>query len=222
MPRHRLVVRLTHWVNAIGSLALLVSGIAILLAHPRLYWGETGSVDTDSLIDLPIPFVFGHSGWGRYLHFLAAWVCVLGGISYLVAGIATRHFSRDLIPSAADLSWSNLRATVADHLRFRVAGPSPTNAYNVLQRLAYATIVFIVGPLVLLSGLAFSPMLAARLPAIVTMFGGQQSARTVHFFAAAIVVVFLIVHVLMVALTGFTARMRTMITGGAAMPGEGS
>lgn len=222
MPRHRLVVRLTHWVNAIGSLALIVSGIAILLAHPRLYWGETGSVDTDALITLPIPFVFGHSGWGRYLHFLSAWVCVLGGICYLVAGLVTRHFSRDLIPSAADLSWSNVRATMADHLRLRVALHSPSNAYNVVQRLAYAAIVFIVGPLVLLSGLAFSPMLASRMPVIVTMFGGQQSARTVHFFAAALVVLFLVVHVLMVALTGFTSRMRTMITGGVAMPEERS
>lgn len=220
MLRHGLVVRLTHWINAIGSLALIASGIAILLAHPRLYWGETGSVETDSFLDLPIPFVFGHSGWGRYLHFVAAWVCVISGVCYVIAGVATGHFRRDLLPSLRDLSWSSVRTTIADHLRLRVGGHSQRGSYNVLQRLAYASIVFIVAPVVLISGLAFSPMLASRIPVLVTMFGGQQSARTVHFFAAAIVVLFLIAHVVMVSLTGFTSRMRTMLTGSVSIPEE--
>lgn len=181
MPRHRVVVRVTHWINAIGTLALIVSGIAILFAHPRLYWGETGAVGTPALIDLPIPFIFGHSGWGRYLHFLAAWVCVAAGALYLFVGVATGH------------AW--------------------LRTYDGLQRLAYALVVFVLGPVVLLSGLAFSPMLASVAPALVSLFGGQQSARTIHFFAAAAVVVFLMVHIVMVAATGFTARMRSMIVG---------
>ncbi len=87
MPRHTVLVRVTHWVHALGFFALVVSGIAILVAHPRLYWGETGAVGTPSLFDLPIPFMLGHSGWGRYLHFVAAWACVLNGLLYYVSRI---------------------------------------------------------------------------------------------------------------------------------------
>jgi len=184
MPRHTLVVRLTHWINAIASLALIVSGAAILLAHPRLYWGETGAVGAPSLIDLPIPFVFGHSGWGRYLHFLAAWVGAITGIVYVSTGIVTRHFG---------------------HASFQ--------SYNTLQRLTYVAVIFVLGPLVLISGLAFSPMLASAAPWLVGIFGGQQSARTIHFFAAAAIVALLIGHVAMVTATGFTTHMRSMIVG---------
>ena len=184
MPRHSLVVRLTHWINAVASFALIVSGVAILLAHPHLYWGETGAIGTPSLIDLPLPFIFGHSGWGRYLHFLAAWVGTISGVVYVSAGIVTRRFG---------------------HASFQ--------SYNVLQRLTYVAVIFVLGPLVLMSGLAFSPMLASAAPWLVSVFGGQQSARTIHFFAAAAIIAFLIVHVVMVAATGFTARMRSMIVG---------
>jgi thiosulfate reductase cytochrome b subunit len=187
MPRHGLVVRVTHWINAIGTLALIVSGIAILFAHPRLYWGETGAVGGPSLIDLPIPFIFGHSGWGRYLHFLAAWICVGAGVLYLPL-----QFSRRAL----------------------------FQSYTGFQRLTYALVVFVLGPIVLLSGLAFSPMLASAAPALVSLFGGQQSARTIHFFAAAAVVGFLIAHVVMVAATGFTAHMRSMIVGDQGSPTE--
>jgi thiosulfate reductase cytochrome b subunit len=213
MPRHDLAVRITHWINAIGTLALIVSGVAILFAHPRLYWGETGAVGGPSLIDLPMPFVFGHSGWGRYLHFLAAWVCVISGVVYLFSGIVTKHFGRDVLPSSSDLRWTNVRNVIADHVRLRVSRRDWPDSYNVLQRLSYAGMTFVVGPLVLLSGLAFSPILASASPWLVSMFGGQQSARTVHFFAALAVVVFVGAHVLMVALTGFKARMRSMIAG---------
>ena len=219
MPRHGLVVRVTHWLTAIGTAALIVSGIAILLAHPRLYWGETGAVGTDSFIDLPIPFVFGHSGWGRYLHFLAAWVCVASGVVYVVGGFATHHFGRDLFPSREDLAWSNVRRVVANHVRFNLSRQQPQHSYNVLQRVSYVVVTFVGGPLVLLSGLAFSPMLASVSPWLVSVFGGQQSARTIHFFAAAAVVLFVLVHLTMVGLTGFVAKVRAMITGAAPVAG---
>jgi len=213
MRRHSAIVRATHWIIAIATIALIVSGVAILLAHPRLYWGETGAVGTPSLIDLPVPFLLGHSGWGRYLHFLAAWIGVASGVLYLVYGIVTRHFNRILLPQRADLTWSHLTGVVSDHLRFRISRDSDRGSYNVLQRLTYATVVFVLGPLVLFSGLAFSPALASVIPALVLVFGGQQSARTIHFFVGAAVVIFLIVHVAMVLLTGFKAHMRAMITG---------
>ena len=215
-PRHAGVVRATHWVTAIATLALIVSGVAILIAHPRLYWGETGAVGTPSLIDLPVPFLLGHSGWGRYLHFAAAWAAVASGAVYLIYGVVARHFYRNLVPSRGDLEWANVAGVVSDHLRLQPSRHAGPDSYNVLQRLAYTTVVFLLGPLVLLSGLAFSPALASAAPVLVNMFGGQQSARTIHFFAGAAVVGFLMVHVVMVGLTGFRAQIQTMITGQAA------
>src|ERR1700691_4861320 len=86
-PRHSGVVRVTHWIHTVSFFALVVSGVAILLAHPRLYWGETGALGAPPLIDLPLPFVLvGQTGWGRSLHFLAAWVFVLTGLIYVLFG----------------------------------------------------------------------------------------------------------------------------------------
>ena len=191
---HALFVRITHWITAAAALGLIVSGVAILVAHPRLYWGETGVLGGPSLIDLPIPFLLGHSGWGRYLHFLSAWVGVGCGLFYLGFGIATRHFVRHLAP------WEIVRP----------------DTYNPRQRLVYLVVVFALGPLVLLSGLAFSPALRSVMPSLVSVFGGQQSARTIHFFAAVAVVLFIVVHVTMVWRAGFGKHTLAMVTGTAA------
>jgi thiosulfate reductase cytochrome b subunit len=176
---HSALVRVTHWINSLSFFALIVSGIAILIAHPRLYWGETGSLGTPSLLDLPIPLTLGHSGWGRYLHFLAAWVCVANGGLYAISGLFTRHFGK----------------------------------YNVLQRLTYIAVVCLLFPLLIATGLAMSPAIASVIPALVNVFGGQQSARTIHFFAASSLVLFFLGHVVMVTLAGFTDSVRAMITG---------
>ncbi len=211
-PRHSVLVRLTHWLNALSFIGLLVSGVAILLAHPRLYWGETGTVGTPSLIDLPLPFVLvGQSGWGRSLHFQSAWACILTGLIYVLSSLLNRHFRRDLLPSRADLSPRRISRVVSDHVHFRIAEDSGT--YNLLQRLAYLGVVFLLLPLMILTGLAMSPAVVSVIPAIVTVFGGQQSARTIHFFVASSLVLFLIVHVAMVSLTGFTSRLRSMTIG---------
>jgi thiosulfate reductase cytochrome b subunit len=190
---HTLFVRITHWITAVAALGLIVSGVAILVAHPRLYWGETGVLGGPSLIDLPIPFLLGHSGWGRYLHFLSAWVSVGCGLFYFGFGIATRHFVRKLAP------WEVVRP----------------GSYNPRQRLVYLVVVFVLGPLVLLSGLAFSPALRSVMPSLVSVFGGQQSARTIHFFAALAVVLFIVVHMTMVWRAGFGKHTLAMVTGAA-------
>lgn len=218
--RHPAVVRITHWITALSFLGLLISGIAILLAHPRLYWGETGAIGTPSLIDLPLPFLLtGQSGWGRYLHFLTAWVSVLTGLLYFVYGIVSGHFSRNLLPAKADVSWRSIARVVANHVRRRRPSGAETAAYNVLQRLTYLVVVFVLFPLTIWTGLAMSPAITSVVPTLVEAVGGHQSARTVHFFAAAALVVFLVVHVAMVFLAGFTGPMRAMIVGHAA-PGE--
>jgi thiosulfate reductase cytochrome b subunit len=191
--RHSALVRVTHWLTAGSFIALAVSGVAILLAHPRLYWGETGVVGTPSLLDLPLPFMLtGQSGWGRYLHFLSAWIAVFTGIAYVFGGMRARHFRQDL---------------------FRPARPAK---YNLLQRITYIAVVFVLFPLMIWTGLAMSPAVTSVLPMLVTSLGGQQSARTIHFIVASLLVLFVVGHVAMVVLAGFGRQVGAMILGGEA------
>lgn len=221
VPQHSAVVRITHWIHTLAFFALVISGIAILLAHPRMYWGETGAVGTPSLFDLPLPFVFGPSGWGRSLHFLAAWVCVLNGVVYVVAGLFARHFQDHLVPSTGDVAWSRFSRVVSNHLRLKQPADEESR-YNVLQRIAYLVVVFVLFPLVVATGFAMSPAITSVIPSLVEAFGGQQSARTVHFFVASALVLFLVGHVVMVCVSGFGRRMRAMLTGRGAVQAEAS
>src|SRR5579864_3961571 len=177
-PRHSAVVRVTHWINTLSFFGLLVSGFAILLAHPRFYWGETGALGTPALFDLPLPFMKGGpSGWGRNLHFLSAWVCVLNGGLYVLSGILTRHFRKDLLPAKTDLSWGSISRAVSDHLRFKFSGVETAGAYNLIQRVTYLAVVFVLFPLIIWTGFAMAPAIVAVFPVFVTVLGGQQSAR---------------------------------------------
>jgi thiosulfate reductase cytochrome b subunit len=216
LPRHSAVIRITHWITTIAFIGLLVSGIAILIAHPRLYWGETGGVGAPSLIDLPIPFMIGHSGWGRYLHFLCVWIAVLTGFVYVGSSLINGHFRDNLLPAKRDLNSRSMWRIIWAEVRWKRTPEGEALSYNVVQRLAYLTIIFVVFPLIILTGLAMSPALASVLPALRESFGGQQSARTLHFFLSAALVLFVCVHVAMVCLAGFASRVRAMITGRAA------
>ena len=157
LPRHSFLVRITHWIHAASFIALLVSGLAILLAHPRLYWGETGAVGGPALIDLPLPFVLNVPirGPGRNLHFLSAWLCVLNGSLYVLSGILTQHFRKNLLPRRSDL-----RKHFAGH--FESSAPEifcveTSLAYNLLQRLSYLAVVFVIFPLIIWTGLPCLP-----------------------------------------------------------------
>jgi thiosulfate reductase cytochrome b subunit len=184
------LVRVTHWITVASFLALLYSGFAILLAHPRLYWGETGALGTPSLIDLPLPMVLtGQTGWGRYLHFLSAWVCIVSGVAYVLGGMVACHFRNDL---------------------FRRGGPAN---YNAFQRITYSAVVFVLFPLMIWTGFAMSPAITSVFPVLVTALGGQQSARTIHFVVSNLLVLFLVGHVVMVYLSGFTRHIGAMILG---------
>lgn len=213
--RHSALVRFTHWINTIAFIGLLLSGIPILLAHPRLYWGETGAVGGPSLVDLPLPFVLDipMRGPGRYLHFLFAWVFVLNGLLYVVSGVVSRHFFRELVPRGSHLTWSSIRGVVSNHLHLRRPSDSEAHTYNGMQRLSYLGVVFVLSPLIIITGLAMSPSIVSVFPWIVTVFGGQQSARTLHFVIACLLVAFLFVHIALVCLAGFWKRTRAMITG---------
>jgi thiosulfate reductase cytochrome b subunit len=232
--RHSALVRITHWIAALCFLALLVSGVEILISHPRFYWGEVGNDLTPTLFKLPIPASrklvptgYGYvlpdaNGWSRYLHFQAAWVVVFTGLLYAIFGLLTGHFRKNLIPGRADLSWRALSRSIADHLRFERPSEAEAWSYNVLQRLSYLFVIFVLFPLVIWTGLAMSPAFVSAFPATVNVLGGQQSARTLHFFVSLALVLFLLVHVGMVWFAGFWSRMRAMITGRADTPSAGT
>jgi thiosulfate reductase cytochrome b subunit len=224
-PRHPAVVRVTHWLITLSFLALLVTGVEILISHPRFYWGEIGNVNTHPLFTLPIPssrdtVVTGYgyvlpdqNGWSRYLHFEAAWVAVLTGLLYLAFGFFKGHFRRNLLPAPSDLSPSSLADDVARHLRFGRPSDDDAWSYNLPQRLTYLLVIFVLFPLVIWTGLAMSPAIEGAFPALVAVLGGRQSARTIHFFVSIFLVLFLLVHVLMVYLAGFRNRVGAMIFG---------
>ncbi|HJT87414.1 MAG TPA: cytochrome b/b6 domain-containing protein [Bryobacteraceae bacterium] len=213
-PRHSAVVRVTHWISALSLLGLVVSGAGIVLAHPRFYWGETGGLGTPSLFDLPLPFMLGGpSGWGRYLHFESAWLCVLNGLLYVASGFATRHFRNDLAPAKQDRAWESLRRSLASHLRFERLREEDALAYNVLQRWTYLAVIFVLLPLMIWTGLAMSPAVTSVFPALVNVLGGHQCARTIHFFGTIALLLFVFVHIAMVWRAGFRKRVTAMITG---------
>jgi thiosulfate reductase cytochrome b subunit len=224
-PRHSALVRITHWITTLCFFALLATGIEIVISHPRFYWGETGTNLTTALFQLPIPSSrrlvptgYGYvlpdqNGWSRALHFEAAWIAVLTGLLYLVSGLLTRHLRKDLVPSKADLSWRALLTSFAKPLRFERPSAAEAYSYNGLQRITYLFVVFGLFPLVIWSGLAMSLGFVSAFPWSVTLLGGRQSARTIHFFVSLALVLFVFVHVAMVCLAGFWSRTRAMITG---------
>ena len=136
------------------------------------------------------------------------------------AGLLTAHFRRNLFPAQADRKWAAIRAVFAKSLRRAPPDPAESLAYNVVQRTSYLLVIFVLFPLVIWTGLALSPAFDSAVPAAVNLLGGRQSARTLHFFVSDLLVLFLIVHIAMIALAGFWTRMRAMITGRAIVPSE--
>ena len=195
-PHHALLVRVTHWITTLCFVALLVTGAEILISHPRFYWGETGNVKTPALFQLPIPASRGavqtgygyvlrdQNGWSRALHFQSAWLLVGCGLFYLAWAFAAGHFRAAAMRS-----------------------------YNPLQRRTYLAVIFLAFPLLILTGLAMSPGFTSALPIVVNVFGGQQSARTIHFFLTLGLLIFVIGHVVMVWRNGFYRLVSAMITG---------
>ena len=212
-PRHLALVRITHWIVVLSALGLLVSGIGILISHPRLYWGETGSVGTESLIDLPIPFIIGPSVWNRPIHFFFGWILVLTGLAYVAGGFITQHFRHGLMPARTDLQWSRVVGAVSEHLPWNRAGANVVGTYNVAQRVAYLAVVFALFPAIIWTGCAMSFGVTSVVPTVVTALGGHQSARTLHFACVAVLLLFVVVHVVMIGLAGFVANVRAMVTG---------
>jgi Ni,Fe-hydrogenase I cytochrome b subunit len=221
MQSHAVWVRISHWIVTAGVLTLGYTGFVILMAHPRLYWGNAGNDLTPALIELPIsrnyqhggwdlttPMfqdrvggpvsanrtfdIFNKNGWGRSLHFLAAWVVVLSGGVYFLIGLLRGHFRAHIWP---------LRA------------PTPGPDYSLPQKRVYSLVVFVAAPMITVTGLTMSPAVTAAFPILLSAVGGYQSARTVHFFAFVALALFLIVHVVMVVRSGFRRQLQAMTFG---------
>jgi thiosulfate reductase cytochrome b subunit len=256
--RHRLPVRVMHWINVICLAVLLMSGLNIFNAHPALYWGQGSSFEAPWLsiraVSTPAgtagvtqigshrwtttgvlgvsnvdgePRARGFPSWitvpgpqwlsmARHWHFFFAWVFVLNGLAYLAYTLFSRHLTRDLVPTRAELR--SIGASILDHLRFRHPTGEAAKRYNVLQSLTYLIVIFGLLPLVVVAGLAMSPSLDAVVPGWVSWLGGRQSARSLHFIAASGLLLFTLVHVFEVILAGAWNEIRSMLTGWYAVP----
>ena len=216
-PRHALIVRLTHWINVVCITVMLMSGFQIFNAHRALYWGLKGA-DADHhwfALAKGFPSWATIPSWqdlamGRTWHFAFAWLFLINGLIYLLFGLVSGHFRRDFVPTGQQLR--QIGHTIWDHLRFKFPKGEEARHYNVLQKFAYIGIVIVL-PLMLLTGLTLSPGLDTSAPWLLELFGGRQSARSLHFIFAWSIVAFVIIHLIAVLAAGPINEIRSMITG---------
>jgi thiosulfate reductase cytochrome b subunit len=216
--RHAALVRVTHWINVFCFIFLFMSGLQIFNAHPALYLGESSDFSHPITAISPSAFpswitvpTYQDLATGRRWHFFFAWLLVLNGLVYLAWGFASRHFGKDLLPRRVELS--HIGREVVEHLRLRFPRGEAARRYNVLQQLAYLLVVFGLFPLAILTGLTMSPGIDSAVPQLLTFFGGRQTARLIHFAAAWGLVLFVIVHLVLVLLSGIWNNLRSMVSG---------
>ena len=260
VKRHRLATRVWHWTNVVALVVLLMSGLMIFNAHPRLYWGQYGANSDPAWLEIGAkgehgyfkagPVVLPTTGvlgiwqdkagatqrrafphWAtipsnysladaRLWHLAFAWVLALGLTAFMLASLANRHFQRDLTIQRAEIRPAHLWADIRDHARLRFPTGVEALRYNILQKLAYASVIFVLIPLMILTGLAMSPAMDAGWGWLLDIFGGRQSARSLHFIAAFGLVAFFFVHIAMVVLAGPINEVRSMISGNYRLPRE--
>jgi thiosulfate reductase cytochrome b subunit len=258
--RHRLPVRVMHWINVVSITILLMSGLNIFNAHPALYWGKdahfaspwlaisardtaAGTVgvtrfaghewQTTGVLGVSDvdgkTRVRGFPSWAtvpgpqwlamaRNWHFFFAWIFVVNGIAYILYALLSRHLTRDLLPTQAELR--GIGTSIKNHVLFRHPTGEAAKRYNVLQNLAYLTVIFVLLPLVVMAGLAMSPRLDAVFTGWVDLLGGRQSARSLHFIAAAGLLMFTLIHLFEVVVAGVGNEIRSMITGWYTVPAD--
>ena len=231
VPRHALSTRLWHWVNAVTLLVMLMSGLMILNAHPRLYWGHYGSDHDTAWLVLASMEDIAFPGWmtiptdysladARIWHFAFAWVLALGLTGYLLWGLLSGHIARVLHITQAEWSPRHILHDIIEHAQLKFPTGAAALKYNVLQKLAYGAELFVFLPGIILSGLAMAPALDAPWPWLIDLFGGRQSARSVHFILTAALAAFFVVHMVMVILAGPINEVRSMLTGWYRLPRE--
>jgi thiosulfate reductase cytochrome b subunit len=195
-----------------------VFGVTRVFGHEFLTTGVLGASKSadGEMVELGFPewATVPGSRWlamGRRWHLFFAWLFVINGVSYVLYSIVSRHLARDLAPTKTD--WRSIGRSIVDHLLFRHPAGEAEKRYNVLQKLAYLSVIFGLLPLAVITGLAMSPWLDSAIPGWVDLLGGRQSARTIHFVAAFLLVAFLLIHVFEVIVSGFWNNLRSMITG---------
>ncbi len=225
--RHRLSTRLWHWLNALLLYVLFTSGLGIFNAHPRLYWGHYGANFDHAWLELE-----RFPGWitlpghyslalSRHWHLADAPIFAFALLLYMVWSLANRHVADDLAFRRGELAPRHVWRDIRDHARLRFPTGVAALRYNILQKASYSGVIFLLLPLVILTGLTMSPGMNAAWPWLVDLFGGRQSARSLHFLAAFALVAFFLVHILMVLLAGPLNELRSIITGRYRLPGEG-
>jgi thiosulfate reductase cytochrome b subunit len=258
VKRHRLATRIWHWINALAVFVMLMSGLMIFNAHPRLYWGQyganadpawlsVGSTETSGFVEIAgvkigttglighwrnsegevkrrafpgwatIPSYYSLSGARRW-HFAFAWLLVPSLILFALVSFANRHFRRDLAPNREELKPGHIWRDIVDHARLRHPTGEAALRYNILQKLAYVGVIFLLLPLLILTGLAMSPAMDAAWPWLIDLFGGRQSARSIHFIAAMLILLFILIHLVQVILAGPFNEIRSMVTGSFRLP----
>jgi thiosulfate reductase cytochrome b subunit len=217
---HSYSVRICHWINVIACGYLLVSGVHILLDFPELYWGNTGYRGYPAIFKLSDWGLsweeagkLGDRRWGRNYHVTFAWVFLINGLVYVAWNFYTTHFRTRMLPARAELTMAHLRTDLRDHLRGRSRRQTSSRSYGTLQKTSYLLLIFVFVPFMILTGVAQSPGYTAAMPVLLDMFGGRQSARTLHTIATVVLVLFVVVHLLEIAAAGFVTRVRSMITG---------
>lgn len=217
--RHRLSTRLWHWLNAIAVITLFMSGLGIFNAHPRLYWGQYGAnfdhawLALDRFpgwITLPGHYSLAMS---RHWHLAFAPILAFALLGYMLWSLANRHVARDLAFRRGELAPRHVLQDIVDHARLRFPTGAAALRYNVLQKASYIGVIFVLLPALIFSGLAMSPGMDAAWPWLIDLFGGRQSARSIHFIAAWAVAAFFAVHMAMVLLAGPLNEIRSMVTG---------
>jgi thiosulfate reductase cytochrome b subunit len=258
--RHRVLTRVWHWINAVVIVVMLMSGLMIFNAHPRLYWGSYGanpdaawleilaSPDAGVLrtagLEINTTGVLGawkdgegqmqyraFPGWAtipsdyslataRRWHLTFAWAFGLGVLVFCAGSLINGHLWRDLMPGRGECRPGNILHDCKQHALLRFPKGEAARCYNVLQKLSYLSLVFVALPLIILSGLTMSPAMNASFPWMLDLFGGRQSARSIHFILAFALVAFVVVHLVMILLSGPLGKIRAMITGWYRLPEE--
>lgn len=253
IKRHRLATRLWHWSTVVALLVMLMSGLMIFNAHPRLYWGQYGANPDPAwfeigsrgnsgfvkvgAIEIATTGVLGvwtdgagavqrrafphwitiPSGYSladaRIWHLAFAWLLAAGLLIFMIASLINGHFVRDLRISVAEIRPSHLWHDIKQHARLRFPTGAAALRYNILQKLAYAGVLFVLLPLIILTGLTMSPGMTSGWSWLIDLFGGRQSARSLHFLAMLGLVGFFFVHIAMVVLAGPINEVRSMISG---------
>lgn len=260
IQRHRLSTRLWHWTNALTLLVLLMSGLMIFNAHPRLYWGEYGAnsdyawlviddskdigfveiagtrVETTGVLGVwtdlegevrrrafpywaTIPSNYDLQAARRW-HLTVAWILSLALLFYMVRSLWNGHVRRDLHIRKEEWSPQHIWHDIKDHARLRFPEGAAAKDYNILQKFSYIGVIFILLPLMIFTGLAMSPAMNAAWPWLLDIFGGRQSARSLHFISTFALVAFFMVHMAMVLLAGPFNEVRSIITGKYRLPGK--